>query len=121
MRHTIENLPPHVAGFIAKGFVTKTDYERTIAPALEAIQKEYDGIHFIMVLETKVGHFSLGSWVDDVKLTLKHFTKWRKVAIVSDEKLLDKFAYIISVLVPGEVKGFTLAERDEAITWVIAK
>ncbi|MDB5191698.1 MAG: hypothetical protein JWQ96_1261 [Segetibacter sp.] len=121
MLHTIENLPAHVAGFIASGQVTKADYERTIVPALDAVQKTYDGIHFILVLETRVGNFSLGAWYDDVKVGLKHFTKWKKVAIVTDEKIIERFSDIFSFIMPGEVKGFTLAERDEAIAWVSKK
>ncbi|MCP9752224.1 STAS/SEC14 domain-containing protein [Ferruginibacter sp. HRS2-29] len=46
------------------------------------------------------------------------FTKWKKIAVVSDQSGVEKFTDFFSVLVPGEAKGFKPEELEEAKQWI---
>ena len=120
MLEVMNDVPAHVAGFRAKGEVTKDDYEKVLIPAIDALAEKFGKLHFLMVLDTDVKNFTLGAWLDDAKVGIKHITKWHRMAIVTDQKAVEKFSDFFGVLVPGESKGFTHAQLQEAIEWVSA-
>ena len=118
MLHPINDLPAHVIGFRATAHVNKTDYENVLIPAIKKIDKEHGHIHFIMVLETPVSNFTIAAWMQDALLTLKHYRGWKKIAIVTNEKGVEKFTNMVSAFIPGQTKGFTLSQLEEAKQWV---
>lgn len=118
MLHIIENLPRHVVGIEVTGEVTKDEYDTVIVPRIESLAKQQDEINYLVVLKSDVGDFSTGVWWDDFKMALKHFTKWNKVAIVTDQQGIAKFTDMFSFAFPGESRGFKLDEYDKAVNWV---
>lgn len=121
MLQILQNIPSHVAAFKATGEVTKDDYERVLVPEIERVDKQHGHIHFMMVMETSAKNFSFGAWLQDAMEGLKHYRGWKKVAIVTDEKGIEKFTNIFSALIPGSSKGFPLAELEQARQWVAAE
>lgn len=117
----LEGMPAHVAAFKATGEVTKEDYENILVPEIERVDKQHGHIHFMMEMETPVKNFSLGAWLQDAWQGLKHFRGWKKVAIVTDEKGLEKFTGFFSAMIPGSSKGFSLSQLNEAKQWVAAE
>ena len=118
MIEKINDIPSHVAGFKATGKVTKDDYAHVVIPSVEKILKEHGHIHFLLVLDTQVGNFTAGAWMNDALIGVKHLSKWKKMAIVSDQKAVEKITDIISPIMPGESKGFSLKDIEEAKKWV---
>ena len=112
------DVPSHVVGARAVGKVDKADYESKLLPEFERVVKQHGKINFIMVLETSVGNFTPGAWMDDVKAGIKHFTKWNKIAIVTDQGAVQKFTDFFSAIVPGEAKGYPLSDIELAKAWV---
>ncbi|MGI8950395.1 MAG: STAS/SEC14 domain-containing protein [Chitinophagaceae bacterium] len=118
MIEIIKDMPVHVAAFRASGKVTKQDYENILMPAVDNLAKAHKKINFLLLLETDVGNYSLGAWVDDVLVGLKHFTKWNRIAIVSHQDAIKKITDIFGHLVPGEYKGFKTGDIASAKNWV---
>lgn len=112
------NIPDYVAGFTAKGEVTKDDYTQVVFPEIERVLNKHGHIHFLLELQTGTGNFTAGAWMSDALLGLKHLTKWKKMAIVSDQKSVEKITDFISPIMPGESKGFSLDELEAAKQWV---
>jgi hypothetical protein len=118
MLQKISGLPSYVAGFRATGEVSKEDYQSILIPEIERVDKEHGHIHFLMVLDTPAKNFTIGAWLQDAMQGLKHYRGWKKIAIVTDEKGIEKFTDLFSALVPGKAKGFPLAQESEARSWV---
>ncbi|MEO5893458.1 MAG: STAS/SEC14 domain-containing protein [Ferruginibacter sp.] len=116
----MNDLPPHVLGVRATGTVSKQDFDDTLKPALDELKKRTGKINYLLLLETSVSNFTLGAWMDDLLIGLKHFTNWNRIAIVTDQKLVEKFSDMFGYLVPGDAKGFTLDELSAAKEWVSA-
>lgn len=114
----IKGLPENVLGIETEGEISKEDYDRLVLPMMDQIAKRKDEINYLVVLKTSVTDFSAGVWWDDFKLALKHFSKWNKIAIVTDQDSIKKITDIFGFAFPGEPKGFKLNEYDEAIKWV---
>ena len=114
----IEDAPAHVAAFKAIGKVDKHDYDNLMVPELERKDKEHGHLHMLILLETPVKNFTLGAWLEDAWMGLKHFRGWRKIAIVTDERAVEIFTNKFSFVIPGEAKGFKLSELETAKKWV---
>ncbi len=120
MLQLMKDLPQHIVGVRAVGQVSKEDYEQTLAPAIEKVSKEFGEIDLLMLLETDITNFSYGAWMQDAKLSLKHFGKWNKVAVITDQKAIEKISHLLSFISPAEVKGFPVSDVELAKAWVAA-
>jgi len=121
MLSIITDIPPHVFGVRATGEVTANDLKSVLLPGLDVLTQKYNEIYYLLVLETPVENFTAGAWFQDMIAGLKHFTKWKKAAVVTDEKAVEKFTDAFSYIAPGEFKGFELSQIDEAIAWLSIK
>src|SRR5579872_7130271 len=118
MLQFIKNLPSYVVGIRATGEVDKEDYEKVLIPRMEEMVKHQGEINYLLVLETDVRNFGIAAWLADFKLGLENFKRWKKVAIVTDQKGLEWLTYISRHFIPGESRGYKLSELNEAIDWV---
>jgi hypothetical protein len=114
----IPNLPAHVLGVRATGEVTKEDVNNTLRPALKTLVAINGGIHYLLVLDTSVKNWDSGAWVSDAMAGVENYTKWHRIAVVSEEGGVQKVTNTFSFALPGESKAFTHDQLDEAIAWV---
>jgi len=117
----ITDLPDFAVGFEASGEVTKADYESVIIPAVNEVTKRTGALYYLFVIKTGLNHFTAGALWDDLKVGLQHITQWKKMAIVSESKGIERFTDLVSYVVPGEARGFLMNELDEAKRWVSEK
>lgn len=115
----LHDLPAGVVGIDLKGEVTKEEYDR-VYPEVEKMAETKDEINYLIKVETPLKNITAGVWWDDFKLALKHFRKWRKIAIVTDEKAIDTLADTFGFAYPGESRTFTLAQYQDAVNWIAA-
>ena len=118
MLRKMNDIPGHVAGFVATGNIDKDDYDKVLIPELERITKAHGHIHYLMVLETPVKNFSIGAWMQDAWVGIKHFRGWKKIAIVTDEEAVGNISNKMDWVIPGKTKSFKLSELEEAKEWV---
>lgn len=119
MIETLPDLPDGVIGFEAVGEVHSDDYRDTFIPALEAAA-EAGPIRCVYVLGDRFDGYSAGAAWQDTKLGVEHHGKWKRAALVSDHDWVRHLAGLFGWAVPGELKVFPLAQRDEAVAWAAA-
>ena len=117
----ITGLPNYVVGFEASGEVTKADYDNVIIPAVNEVTERTGELYYLFVIRTGLNHFTAGAFWDDLKVGVQHIKQWKKMAIVSESKGIEKFTDLVSYVVPGKAKGFHLDELEEAKRWVSEK
>ncbi|HEY9535615.1 MAG TPA: STAS/SEC14 domain-containing protein [Mucilaginibacter sp.] len=120
MLQYINDLPADVLGIHAIGEVTKQDMDAVLLPKLDELAKTKGDIKYLLVLETDVSNFSLAAWWSDLVTGLKHFTEWKRIAVVTDQKGVEWFTDVFTHFIPGKAKGFNLGELDEAVKWISA-
>jgi len=118
MLQLINNLPAHVVGLHAFETVTEIEYKDALIPLLENLLKSNKRINFVLVLETDIVNFASGIWCGNVKIGLRFFFRWNKVAIVTDQKKVLGYSDLFKYLIPGKFRNFRLDELDKAIRWV---
>lgn len=121
MIHQLQNLPTNIVGFKATGEITEADFTNTVMPNVQALIDKTDQLNYLLVLDTSLKNFTIGAWMKDAIMGIKHLTKWNRAAIVSDEATIRNFTNFFSYLMPGEFKGFEHSELQQAIDWVSEK
>ncbi|HVA97393.1 MAG TPA: STAS/SEC14 domain-containing protein [Bacteroidia bacterium] len=119
MLQLIKDLPDNVLGVTAEGKVTGKDYETILIPAVEDKLKRNKKVRLLYHLGTKFSEFELSAMLDDAKIGMKHLFAWEKVALVSDNHLLNASATFFGYMIPCEVRVFKNAELEEAIKWIV--
>ena len=117
----ITGLSGDVAGFRATGTVTKEDYDTIIYPAVKKICDHNPELNFLMVLDNHLKNFTPGAWMKDAAMGLKHLTRWKKIAIVSDEAMVKTAMPIMDTIAPGQYKAFAHKDVQLAFNWVSEK
>jgi len=121
MLQLINDLPPHVVGIHAFADVSKADYENELIWLLNGLLNKNKRINFILVLETDIKDFEPGAWCGTVKIGLKYFFKWHKVAVVTDQRSVRGFSDLFRYIIPGKYRTFPLDQIDKALKWVAEK
>ncbi|MGZ4409675.1 MAG: STAS/SEC14 domain-containing protein [Gaiellaceae bacterium] len=119
MIELIEGLPDGVLGIEAVGKVTSDDYN-VVTPAIESALAARTKIRLIHVLGERFTGFTAGGMWADGKFDLAHVSSFERVAVVTDHHSVRTLVKAGSWAVPGEMRLFSNAERDEAVTWASA-
>ena len=120
MVELLNDFPTHVAAYRASGKVHKEEYEKVVMHRVDEVAEQFGKINFLVRLETDMDNYSFAAFLDYLKVSFEHFKKWNRMAIVSDEAWLRTAYNVLSVLVPGKIKGYPLREYEEAKQWVSA-
>ncbi|MDB5017616.1 MAG: hypothetical protein JWQ84_2448 [Mucilaginibacter sp.] len=121
MLQLISDLPPHVAGIHAFADVTEEEYTAILCPLIDDLLKRSGKINLVLVLETDIANFVSGAWCGNVKLGFKYFFKWKRVAVVTDQRRVLGYSDLFKYIIPGKFKKFPLDHLGQAIRWVSSK
>ncbi len=116
----INNVPDNIVAFRSSGEVTQDDFE-TVFPKVEELVERTGKLNYLLELENSPADFTAGAWLQDALLGLKNITKWNRAAIVTDSEQVRAFTDAFSKVMPGEFRGFSKDEFDNAVDWVSEK
>lgn len=121
MIEILKNMPENVAAFRATGEVTQADFEKVVLPHVAALVQQTGKLNYLLVLDTLLKDFTMGAWLQDALLGVKHLLQWNRAAIVTDVPAIHHFTTVFSALMPGEFRGFNKIDIDVAVEWVSEK
>lgn len=119
MIETITGLPANVIGFRVVEHITAADYTEVLSPVVDATLARGEEIRIVLEFPEWTGMTAGAMW-EDMKLGVERFTKWKRIALVTDIDWMRHATNLFGWMMPGDVKTFTLAERDDAIAWAAA-
>lgn len=120
MVELLADFPPHVAAYRASGTVHKDEYEKVVMHRVDEVAAQYGKINFLVRLETDLDNYTLPAFLDYLKVSFEHFSKWNRMAIVSDEAWVRTAYSILSLVVHGKIISYRLDEYEKAKQWVSA-
>jgi len=118
MLEKIEGLPDNVVGIVGKGEVTRDDYRNVLEPAVSAALERHSKVRMLYVLGDEVTGISPGAMWEDGKVGFEHLSRWERMAVVTDKEWIRHTINAFNWLVPGQIRTFTVAQRDEARAWI---
>ena len=120
MIEPMQGLPDHVVAIAASGEVSARDYETVLVPAVEAALARHEKIRLLYQLGGDFTGFTAGAMWDDMKVGLDHFTKWERIAVVTDLRWVANATRMFRFAMPCPVRVFANAELAEARRWIAA-
>lgn len=114
----LPGFPAHVAAYVARGKVTADEYEGVVMRRVNEVAETFGKVNFLVRLETKVGNYTFASFLKYLTISFKQFSKWERMAIVTDEAWVREAYELLSPLVHGEIRGYKLSEYESACSWV---
>ncbi len=121
MIRLIEGLPDNVLGFEAVGKVQEDDYKSVLDPAIDAALENRDKIRFLYLLGNEFTGYSGGAMWEDTKVGVSDWTKFEKIALVTDHKGYRDGANAVGWMIPGGFRTFSVADLALAEAWVAAE
>lgn len=118
MIRILEDLPDDVVGFEASGHVEAGDYKTVLDPAITAALASHGSIRLLYVLGSDFEGYSGGAMWEDTKVGVSHWSKWDRIAVVTDNDRVKEGIRFFGWMVPGDVKTFALDGLADATAWV---
>jgi hypothetical protein len=112
------DMPPGTVGFEAVGEIDDDDFEDVVAPVLRQQIASGHKLRLLYLLGPQLSDYDGDAAQEEFKFAARHATAYERVAIVTDESWLRPALRLISVLVPGKIRGFPVVDLADARTWV---
>jgi SpoIIAA-like len=120
MTNLLPDPPDNVVGVAVRGHVEAEDYREVLGPALERALASHDKVRLLAVLGDEFEGYSAGAAWEDAKLGLGHWGARERIAVVTDRDRIHDAIRAVGWMLPGEVKLFPTAGREEAMAWLTA-
>lgn len=116
----LDGLPDDVVGLDAEGVIEARDYDEVIAPLIERKLKEFDRVKLLYRVGRRFERYTPGAIWSDTRIGLKHFTRFSKIALVSDVPWIRHAVRLFAPMIPAEVHVFGDDEMAAAKVWISA-
>ena len=121
MIEQLTDFPSNVVAFVCKGRVTKSDYDAVLVPAVLNALRTHDKVRLYYETDADFAGFDLGAAWEDFKIGMQHFTRWDRVAVVTDIEWIKHMTRFFGFLMPGTmVKLFSRSDATQARDWIRA-
>jgi len=118
MIEVLKGLPDNVAAFVAKGRLTKKDYDEVLIPKVDEILAQHKKIRCYYELGSGFSGMDPGAIWGDVKVGFAHLARWERVAVVTDVDWIRFAISMFKFLVPGDVRIFAIGDASAARRWI---
>jgi hypothetical protein len=113
----IEDASAGIGAVKAVGKVEAADNDGVLTPAIDAAVAEHGKVRLVYLLGSKFDSHAAGASWEGMKLGAGHITKFERVAVVTDHRLMADAVRAFGLLMPGDVKAFPVSDLDSAMTW----
>jgi hypothetical protein len=118
MLKQMPDMPVGTVGFEAMGKVEDDDFERSVEPVLRREIAAGRKIRLLYLLGPELREYEGDTLAEEMKFAARHPSSYERVAVVSDEDWLRPALRVLSVLVPGQLRAFPVAQLAAARDWL---
>jgi hypothetical protein len=118
MLRSMTDMPPGTRGFEAIGELEDDDWEDVVEPVLRQDIASGRKVRLLYLLGPRSRGAEGDAMRADVAFRARHATSFERVAVVSDEDWMRPALRALSVLMPGQARGFKVQEIETAKAWL---
>jgi hypothetical protein len=118
MIETLKGFSPDTIAIKGSGFVSGADYDTVLVPAVERTLKQYDRVRVYYEIAPDFTGISLSAMWKDFWVGVRHITRWKRIAVVSDVPWIRRLGRTFGFILPSATKVFTVADATEARRWL---
>lgn len=119
MLEILQGFSDNVIAVRAVGRVTREDYDAVLIPQVEATAKRHPQMRCYYEITDFAGMESGAVW-EDFRLGVEYWTRWERIAAVTDASWIADVLNALRFLMPGQIHIFPASEREAARAWVEA-
>ena len=112
------DFPDNVIAACAQGQVTGDDYTETLVPAVQRKIEEHDTVRLLYQIGPDFKRFTTTALWEDAKVGLHNLGHFERIAIVTDVGWIATLAEGVGRAMPGKMQVCSLANIDDASTWI---
>ncbi len=116
----LKDFPDNVLAFVCSGQVSKVEYDSVVVPAVQAALKTHAKLRVYYETAADFSGIAPGAIWEDFKIGMEHFTRWERIAVVTDVSWIRHTVQFFSFMMPGAMKMFTLSDVARARQWIVA-
>jgi len=116
----LTNFPENVAAFVCRGRVTKADYDSVLVPSVASALKTHDRLRLYYETAADFAGIDSSAVWEDMKVGIAYFTRWERIAVVTDVKWIRNTVRLFSFLMPARTRIFPTSEAKQARAWIAA-
>jgi len=118
MIELLEGFPDNVIAVSCKGRITKNDYDTVLVPTVEKALKAHEKVRLYYEAGPDFAGIDAAAAWEDFKVGMGHFSRWERVAVVTNVDWIKHTMRIFSFLMPGDMRVFPMAEAGPARAWI---
>jgi hypothetical protein len=118
MIELLKGFPENVIAVACKGMVTKNDYDRVLVPAVEEALNAHEKVRLYYEAGSNFAGIEPAAAWEDFKVGMGHWTRWERVALVTDVDWIRQTMQIFSFVMPGEMRVFPTTATEQARVWI---
>ncbi len=114
----LKGFPSNVVAIAAHGEVTSSDYEDVLIPAVEKALRSHEKIRLLYEIGSDFGGYEAGAAWEDLKTGMEYFTRWERVAVITDIEWISAAVKLFNLFLPGTMRVYTSADAAKARLWI---
>jgi hypothetical protein len=118
MMKILKDFPDDVLAIHAEGRVTRKDYDDVLIPAANSAFARHLKLCVYYETGSEFSGFDMGALWKDFTFGVGRWSRWKRVAVVTDIKWLKKAMNTLGFLIPCPMKLFAPNESTQAREWV---
>ncbi len=118
MIETLKGFAPDTIAIKGSGFVSAADYDQVLLPVVKQVLHRHDRARVYYEIAPDFAGISLGAMWKDFWVGIRHLTRWKRIAVVTDIPWINRTVQMVGFVLPGAVKVFGIAEAAEARGWL---
>ncbi len=118
MIELLKGFPSNVVAIACHGEVTKKDYDDVLIPAVEKALASYDKIRMLYEVGTDFSGYEAAAALEDFKTGMEHFSRWDRIAVVTDVEWIAASLKVFGIFLPGTVRVYPIADAAKARLWI---
>jgi hypothetical protein len=112
------DMPVGTIGFEAVGEVDDDDWEDAVEPVLRREIADGRKVRLLYLYGPEARDIERDVMAADTGFRARHATSFDRVAVVSDEDWMRPALRVLSFLLPGKARGFTVRDLAAAKAWL---
>lgn len=116
----LEGFSEIVVAASAHGRITREDYDAVLIPRIEATAMKHRKIRCYYELGADFAGMDPGAVWEDLRAGVEYWTRWERVAVVTDVTWIADLVKVFRFLMPGQIRVFPTSEKEAARHWVTA-
>ncbi|MHA1134678.1 MAG: STAS/SEC14 domain-containing protein [Alphaproteobacteria bacterium] len=118
MIELLKGFPDNVVALACHGHVSREDYDKVLVPAVDKALQSNDKVRLLYEIGGDFEGYDVGAAWEDFKVGMEHFSRWERIAVITDIEWIKHSMQLFSFVMPGTARVYPTTEAAKARLWI---